>query len=174
MRRWLPYRGHVGRFAILGAVNGAVVGFAVLAANVVSYTYLSNRLARAIVGFEDYARIYWPVVSSTAEVRVWVIWCSVAVLLMFLATGWLLRGVNRPWLTALFVTFAVAFAASSFGAAVILVVGEVVLGPDPIFLILTILLTLSLSAFGALATWYLVRYFNRPKADVPDSPTATP
>lgn len=162
----------VSRFAILGGVNGAVVGFAVLAANVVSYTYLSNRLARAIVGFEDYARIYWPVVSSAAEVRTWVIWCSVAVLLMFLVTGWQLRGVNRPWLIALFVTFAVAFAASSFGAAIILVVGEVILGPDPVFLILTILLTILLSAFGSLATWYLVRYFNRSNGGESESATA--
>ncbi len=164
----------MSRFAILGAVNGAVVGFAVLAANVVSYTYLSNRIASAVVGFEDYARIYWPVVSSTAEVRTWVIWCSVAVFLMFLATRWQLRNVNKAWLTAILVTFAVAFAASSFGAAVILVVGEVILGPDPVFVILNVLLTVLLSAFGALATWYLVRYFNTPKVELADSDTANP
>ncbi len=164
----------MSRFAILGAVNGAVVGFAVLAANVVSYTYLSNRIALAVVGFEDYARIYWPVVSSAAEVRTWVICCSLAVLLMFLATGWQLRRVNRAWLTALCVTFAVAFAASSFGAAVILVVGEVILGPDPVFLILNVILTVLLSAFGSLATWYLVRYFNRTQGEVADSKSTKP
>lgn len=152
---------HSGR---IGGIHSAVVGFFVLTANTAFYTQVTNTLARTLVGWENYAKTYWPVVTSTEQVRWWITAAALVCVLSPIITGLLLRKSRRAWLAGIVLTVSIAFLATTIGAGSMLAVGEFLGANTFVFALLSVTFTLLCALIGALLLPFLLRRFNRDSA----------